>query len=407
MPKDPKFKDLAPQLSLEELMAAAAAKTKAQVEAITNAATIAEALAVLAPMLPKQVHYLEAIAKSPIIAALAAHPDPNATPHMMHVLGELVGGPLAGQATWTTELPYEKRALAFALVHALHRRGGAADAVLSVWIDHPDHLLRNHEGARALGKREIDERLVALLGTTRLLDPESDDQQWCVEALFAIDPASAPARATKLLEGDGRENVGALEGLRSIASHLYDRPELRSPVWEEWLRRIESSQPESTTANDLYDQLRGNAVDLMALWKMPEAIPALQERLTQTTDKVPRKQIEDTIAKLGGAPPQAKEAKVTPKGNVIEASPSGRAACRGCKEKIAKDELRFGMAVTNVFSESGELSMRWYHLRCAAQKTPAIFGPALDAYVGEVPDREMLKRQSAEGAAKKAQRRRD
>lgn len=323
MPKDPKFKDLAPQLSLEELMAAAAAKTKAQVEAITNAATIAEALAVLAPMLPTAVHDLEAIAKSPIIAALAAHPDPNATPHMMHVLGDTVGGPLAGQATWTTELPHEKRVLAFALLHALHRRGGADDAVFSVWIDHPDHLLRN------------------------------------VEALFAIDAAGAPARATKLFEGDARQTPGALEGVRSIASYLYHHPEVRSPAWEEWLRRAPSSY----------------AVEVMTLWKMTS--------------------------------PQAKEAKVAPKGNVIEASPSGRAACRGCKEKIAKDELRFGMAVTNVFSESGDLSMRWYHLRCAAQKTPAIFGPALDAYVGEVPDREMLKRRSAEGAAKKAQRRRD
>ncbi len=254
MPKDRNLKEPAPQLSLEELMAEAAAKAKAQVGAITSAATIAEALALVGPMLPNATHDPEAIARSPIIAALAAHPDPKATSHMLQALREIVGGPLADHVTWTTDLSYEKRALASALLHALHRRGGSDDAVFSVWNAHPDELLR---------KREVTE-----------------------------------------------------------------------------------------------------------LAKTPE-------------------------------PPPPPPAKAAPKENGIDVAPTGRAACRGCREKIAKGELRFGMAVTNMFSESGDLSMRWYHLRCAAQKVSAVFGPVLDAYKGEVPDREMLKRQSDEGIAKK------
>ena len=69
---------------------------------------------------------------------------------------------------------------------------------------------------------------------------------------------------------------------------------------------------------------------------------------------------------------------------------SGRAGCRGCKQKIAKGELRFGEAAPNRFSDSDEPTMRWYHLRCAAEKRPKLLGPVLATYSGEVADRAAL-----------------
>ena len=52
----------------------------------------------------------------------------------------------------------------------------------------------------------------------------------------------------------------------------------------------------------------------------------------------------------------------------IEPAASGRAKCRGCGEKIAKDELRLGARLPNPFVE-GELTL-WFHLTCGAFKRP-------------------------------------
>lgn len=76
--------------------------------------------------------------------------------------------------------------------------------------------------------------------------------------------------------------------------------------------------------------------------------------------------------------------------NVIEVAKSGRAACRTCKEKIAKDELRLGEAVPNAFSDGDEPSYRWHHLRCAAQKKPSVLRSALATYAGDVPNKAEL-----------------
>lgn len=76
--------------------------------------------------------------------------------------------------------------------------------------------------------------------------------------------------------------------------------------------------------------------------------------------------------------------------NVIEVAKSGRAACRTCKEKIAKDELRLGEAVPNAFSDGDEPSYRWHHLRCAAAKKPSVLRSALATYAGDVPGRAEL-----------------
>ncbi len=76
--------------------------------------------------------------------------------------------------------------------------------------------------------------------------------------------------------------------------------------------------------------------------------------------------------------------------NVIEVAKSGRAACRTCKEKIAKDELRLGEAVPNAFSDGDEPSFRWHHLKCAAAKKPSVLRSALATYTGDVPDKAEL-----------------
>ncbi len=66
--------------------------------------------------------------------------------------------------------------------------------------------------------------------------------------------------------------------------------------------------------------------------------------------------------------------------HVIEEAKSGRAACRGCKEKIGKGELRFGN-----FDETWE-NFQWYHLACGAAFNPAGFKDALEEFDGEVPN---------------------
>lgn len=64
--------------------------------------------------------------------------------------------------------------------------------------------------------------------------------------------------------------------------------------------------------------------------------------------------------------------------HVIETASSGRAKCRGCDQKIAKGELRFGERQPNAFGE-GEMTL-WFHLTCAAYKRPE---PFLEALVNE------------------------
>ena len=68
--------------------------------------------------------------------------------------------------------------------------------------------------------------------------------------------------------------------------------------------------------------------------------------------------------------------------HVIEPAPSGRAKCRGCGEKIAASELRFGESLPNPFAE-GE-AFQWSHLECGAMKRPESFLEAISA-MGEPP----------------------
>lgn len=74
--------------------------------------------------------------------------------------------------------------------------------------------------------------------------------------------------------------------------------------------------------------------------------------------------------------------------HVIEKAPTGRAKCRGCGEKIAGGELRFGESLPNPFAE-GE-TLHWFHPECAAMKRPEAFLEAAEAPAEPLPDSERL-----------------
>lgn len=62
--------------------------------------------------------------------------------------------------------------------------------------------------------------------------------------------------------------------------------------------------------------------------------------------------------------------------HTIEPAASGRAKCRGCGNKIANRELRFGERLDNPFGE-GEMTL-WFHVVCGAYKRPEPFLEVLD-----------------------------
>lgn len=74
--------------------------------------------------------------------------------------------------------------------------------------------------------------------------------------------------------------------------------------------------------------------------------------------------------------------------HVIEPATSGRAKCRGCKQPIAKDELRLGERLPNPFGD-GEMTL-WFHPLCAAFKRPETLLAALESTEASIQDRETL-----------------
>jgi poly [ADP-ribose] polymerase len=72
--------------------------------------------------------------------------------------------------------------------------------------------------------------------------------------------------------------------------------------------------------------------------------------------------------------------------HIIESAKSGRAACRKCKKKIAKGELRLGVEIEGDYG----VSYQWYHLECGGQARAAELEEALGTYDGEVPERDKL-----------------
>ena len=82
--------------------------------------------------------------------------------------------------------------------------------------------------------------------------------------------------------------------------------------------------------------------------------------------------------------------------HVIERASSGRAKCRGCDERIAGGNLRFGERLPNPFAE-GEMT-HWFHLDCAAFKRPAPFLEALRT-AEPLEDAERLSSEAKRGIA--------
>jgi hypothetical protein len=83
--------------------------------------------------------------------------------------------------------------------------------------------------------------------------------------------------------------------------------------------------------------------------------------------------------------------------HVIEPASSGRAKCRGCGERIAAGELRFGESLPNPFAD-GEMT-HWFHLECGAFKRPEPFLATLEARDTPPPDAERLAAEAKRGLA--------
>ncbi|MBI3723332.1 hypothetical protein HY251_05175 [bacterium] len=86
--------------------------------------------------------------------------------------------------------------------------------------------------------------------------------------------------------------------------------------------------------------------------------------------------------------------------SIIEPAKSGRAACRTCKEPIAKGELRLGVEAPNMFGDDGAVSYQWHHLACGAKKKPVQLKEAMASFTGEIPGRADLEKALDEAGAK-------
>jgi len=79
----------------------------------------------------------------------------------------------------------------------------------------------------------------------------------------------------------------------------------------------------------------------------------------------------------------------------IEAASSARAKCRGCGERIASGQLRFGESLPNPFAD-GEMT-HWFHLDCAAYKRPEPFLETLEARSEPLEEQERLASEARRG----------
>ena len=84
-------------------------------------------------------------------------------------------------------------------------------------------------------------------------------------------------------------------------------------------------------------------------------------------------------------------------GHRIEPAPSARAKCRGCGERIAAGELRFGESLPNPFAD-GEMTL-WFHLDCAAFKRPEPFLETLEGRSEPLEGQERLASEARQGIA--------
>lgn len=83
--------------------------------------------------------------------------------------------------------------------------------------------------------------------------------------------------------------------------------------------------------------------------------------------------------------------------HVIQPAPTARAKCRGCGDRIAAGELRFGESLPNPFAE-GEMT-HWFHVDCAAYKRPEPFLETIEARIEPLADAERMASEAKRGIA--------
>lgn len=83
--------------------------------------------------------------------------------------------------------------------------------------------------------------------------------------------------------------------------------------------------------------------------------------------------------------------------HTIEHASSGRATCRGCEQRIARGELRFGERRPNPYADDGGETTHWFHVACGALMRPEPFLEALAAFDEPVDRREWLEREARLG----------
>jgi hypothetical protein len=81
--------------------------------------------------------------------------------------------------------------------------------------------------------------------------------------------------------------------------------------------------------------------------------------------------------------------------HVLETATTARSKCRGCGEKLAAGELRFGEALPNPFGEGD--TTHWFHPACAAFKRPEPLLAFLEGHVEPLPERERLEADARAG----------
>src|SRR5258708_7001444 len=89
--------------------------------------------------------------------------------------------------------------------------------------------------------------------------------------------------------------------------------------------------------------------------------------------------------------------RIPPMQKMIEVAKSGRARCRGCRQTIAKDELRYGEEAANQFGDG--TAMQWLHLLCAAKKHPRELKEAMASFTGEIPNRAEVEKLLSEASS--------
>ena len=83
--------------------------------------------------------------------------------------------------------------------------------------------------------------------------------------------------------------------------------------------------------------------------------------------------------------------------HTIEPAASARAKCRGCGEKIAAGDLRFGESLPNPFADGD--TTHWFHLDCAAFKRPEPLLETLEARTEPLAAAERLTAEARLGIA--------